>query len=117
MAPFPALIGLCGNTVTCVAATPKRLDQPQTKSNGLLQPGDVVSSSAAIVNGVVYVGTDSLGMFAFDASDSDVIWNNQDLQNVASSPAVVDGVVYVGSFSDNCVYALNAATGVQLWRS
>ncbi len=49
--------------------------------------GDVVSSSAAIVNGVVYVGTDSLGMFAFDASNGDVIWNNQDLQNVASSPA------------------------------
>ena len=33
---------------------------------------------------------------------------------VESSPAVVNGVVYVGS-GDGNVYALNAASGVQLW--
>jgi outer membrane protein assembly factor BamB len=35
---------------------------------------------------------------------------------VASSPAVANGVVYVGSEEpDSHVYALNAATGAQLW--
>ena len=42
-------------------------------------------------------------------------WNFTTGGAVASSPAVVNGVVYVGSYTDNDVYALNAATGAKLW--
>ena len=42
-----------------------------------------------------------------------LLWEKND--SVGSSPAVVDGIVYVGSF-DGYVYALNAASGTQLWK-
>jgi len=67
-------------------------------------------SSPAVVNGVVYIGTENRGLYALDASTGAVLWDYA-MQLVESSPAVANGVVYVGSH-DNNVYALNASTGV-----
>ncbi len=106
-----------------------------TTSNGPQQPvklwsyaeghfdGSQIGSSAAIVNGVVYVGSnwnnnanqlyDSGSIYAFNAHTGAKIWNFSTDSAVYSSPAVSGNVLYVGA--DNSVYAFNASTGTKLW--
>lgn len=75
----------------------------------------ITSSSPAVVNGVVYVGSDDGKVYALNASTGKTLWSFQaGIQAIASSPAVVAGVVYVGG-SDYNVYALNASKGQVLW--
>jgi len=76
--------------------------------------GSAVFSSPAVVNGVVYVGSENGKVFALSAATGAKKWSYKTGNAVESSPAVANGVVYVGS-GDNNVYALNAATGVKLW--
>ena len=71
-------------------------------------------SSPAVVNGVVYVGSDDGNVYALNASTGAKLWSSATEQPVYSSPAVADGVVYVSS-NDGDVYALNAGTGATLW--
>ena len=82
---------------------------------------DVVASSPAVANGVVYVGADDHRLWAFDAAGSIgcsgvpktcvALWTANTGSAVVSSPAVANGVVYVGS-SDNRLYAFDAAGNV-----
>jgi outer membrane protein assembly factor BamB len=71
-------------------------------------------SSPAVVNGVVYFGSDDGNLYALNASTGAELWSFKTGSNVISSPAVANGVVYVGS-NDGNVYALNATTGAKLW--
>jgi outer membrane protein assembly factor BamB len=89
-------------------------------------------SSPAVVDGVAYVGSSSLGavgssLYAFaadgqgctPAADCPPLWRGQTGAGVVSSPAVVGGVVYVGS-TDHSLYAFSAsacgaATCAPLW--
>ena len=82
-----------------------------TTGNGLFK---AVRSSPAVVDGVVYVGSNDGFVYALDAFNGVQIWNYSTGASVSSSPAVVDGVVYVGSYDDN-VYALDAYTGAKIW--
>jgi PGF-CTERM protein len=87
-------------------------------SKGLLTwnftTGGPVGSSPAVVNGVVYAGSEDNNVYAFNASTGTELWNYTTGNAVLSSPAVANGVVYVGS-GDNNTYALNATTGAKLW--
>jgi outer membrane protein assembly factor BamB len=74
--------------------------------------GASVSSSPAVANGIVYVGSD--GVHALNATTGATVWTAITGVNVSSSPAVANGIVYVGS-RDNNVYALNATTGATIW--
>jgi outer membrane protein assembly factor BamB len=76
--------------------------------------GSGVFSSPAVVNGVVYVGSDDGNLYALNASTGAKRWSFASGGLVRSSPAVANGVVYVDSL-DNNVYALNASTGAELW--
>ena len=76
--------------------------------------GSVTYSSPAIVNGVVYFGSDGGNVYALNASNGALLWSYTTGGSVESSPAVANGVVYVGS-DDNNLYALNASTGALLW--
>ncbi len=78
--------------------------------------GGAVYSSPAIVNGVVYVGSDDGNVYALNAYTGNQLWEFFAFGAVDSSPTVVDGVVYVGS-GDGNVYALNSATGSLIWHS
>lgn len=69
-----------------------------------------VTSSPAVVDGVVYVGSSDNQVYAFNTADGTKIWSTYTNGAVTSSPAAVGGVVYVGS-SDHQVYAFNATTG------
>ena len=84
------------------------------------------ASAPAVVNGVVYEGSSwTDNVLAFDASSGVQIWNYSTGMEVDSSPAVVNGVVYIGAgipalpysgaMSEGNVYALNAATGSEIW--
>jgi outer membrane protein assembly factor BamB len=76
--------------------------------------GTVTYSSPAIVNGVVYFGSDGGNVYALNASNGALLWRYANSGAVQSSPAVANGVVYIGS-DDNNLYALNASTGALLW--
>ena len=78
--------------------------------------GDMVDSSPAVSNGVVYVGSVDNNLYAIDAVNGTEKWRFKTGGSVAySSPAVSNGVVYVGS-SDNNLYAIDAVTGKEKWR-
>jgi len=65
------------------------------------QTGDMVNSSPAVANGVVYVGSDDGNLYALRASTGEVIWKYASGEPVDSSPAVANGVVYMGSDDGN----------------
>jgi outer membrane protein assembly factor BamB len=73
-----------------------------------------IESSPAVVNGVVYFGSDDGNVYALNASTGAKLWSYTTGSYVFSSPAVVNGVVYVGSVDGN-MYALYANTGAKLW--
>ena len=76
--------------------------------------GDVVGSSPAVANGVVYAGSSDGNLYALNATTGAKLWSYTTGGSVLSSPAVANGVVYVGSMDGN-LYALSATTGAKLW--
>ncbi len=76
--------------------------------------GSAVFGSPAVVNGVLYIGSDDWNIYALNAHTGEKLWSYATGYWVDSSPAVANGVVYVGS-DDQHVYALNARTGALLW--
>jgi outer membrane protein assembly factor BamB len=76
--------------------------------------GQGVNSSAAVVDGTVYVGSDDTNLYALSPSDGSTQWSFETGDRVTSSPSVVDGTVYVGS-NDGLVYAVDAADGTEVW--
>ncbi|HEY3806541.1 MAG TPA: PQQ-binding-like beta-propeller repeat protein [Kofleriaceae bacterium] len=107
-------------------------------------PGDAVSASPAVADGVVYVGSWDGFFYAIDARNGALRWKFQldcdalslpqpavcvaqgyaasdpaarqgtDGGTVTSSAAVVDGVVYFGG--EKTLYALRASDGHLLWK-
>ena len=79
--------------------------------------GSLVQSSAAVANGVVYVGSFDAKLYAFDAAGSTgcsgtpktcaPLWTANADGTLSSSPAIVDGVVYFESVSK--LFAVDAA--------
>ncbi|MEI6840836.1 MAG: PQQ-binding-like beta-propeller repeat protein [Methanomicrobiales archaeon] len=79
--------------------------------------GGRISSSPAVANGVVYVGSQDSNLYAVDAKTGTFLWNyktNEPSDWVSSSPAVANGIVYIGGMKTK-LYALDAATGSLLW--
>ena len=77
--------------------------------------GDWVVNAPAVVDGVVYVGSDDNYVYALDAATGSMLWSFETGDIIRSTPTVTGGAVYVGS-DDNYVYALDAATGEMLWK-
>ena len=99
-----------GNTLSALDA----------KSGALLwnyNDGDDFSSSPAVANGVVYVGSPDHNVYALDAKTGTKLWSFLTDNEVVSSPAVVNGVVYIGSNDGytGSLYALDAKSGAELW--
>ncbi len=74
------------------------------------------TSSPAVEDGVVYAGSYSGMLYAFNASTGAVLWTYQTANNGTNyaSPAVNNKKVFFGSI-DGLVYALDARTGAKLW--
>ena len=73
-----------------------------------------VRSSPAVVDGVVFVGSDDGKLYALDYIEGVELWSYPTGGSVFSSPAVVDGVVFVGS-GNGRVYALDSGDGMPRW--
>ena len=59
--------------------------------------GDVIDSSPAVANGVVYIGSEDDNVYALDAKTGTSLWSYTTGNFIYSSPAVANGVVYIGS--------------------
>ena len=77
--------------------------------------GGWVVVAPAVVDGVVYAGSDDYSVYALGAATGTLLWSYATGDVIRSTPTVSDGVVYVGS-NDNHLYALEAATGNLLWK-
>ena len=127
---FLLLIQLCGAINTIVGADssddwPMFLHDPahtgQTTSTGPSEPvelwrfpvGDSVVTSAAVVNGVVYVeGNDNI--YALDAYTGAELWSYpMTYHEMYSSPAVSEGVLFAGVAGK--LLALDASSGTEVW--
>lgn len=72
------------------------------------------TSSPAVANGMVYIGSSDDKIRAFNATTGALLWSYTTGGSIFSSPAVANGMVYVGSY-DGKLYALDATTGALLW--
>src|SRR5688572_5583091 len=82
------------------------------------EAGSAVESSAAIVDGVAYVGTMAGKLVAVDAGTGKLKWSytaaSDDFGIGESSPTVAGGLVYIGDLS-GVFHAVDAATGKVRW--
>ncbi len=76
--------------------------------------GAPFASSPVFANDIGYIGSTDHNIYAFNASNGNVIWNFTTKAGVHSTPAVINGYVYTGA-DDGNVYCLNAATGALAW--
>ena len=78
--------------------------------------GAVLVTPATSKDGVVFVATDTAGLFAFRTSDGTKLWNVKvGTAALKGSPTVgPDGTLYVGS-DDGKLYAIDPKTGAQKW--
>jgi outer membrane protein assembly factor BamB len=79
------------------------------------EAGDVIESSPAIANGVVYQGVGNGDVVALDLEAGRLKWRYKSgVLFGESSAAVADGVVYIGDLEGG-LHAINAADGKKLW--
>jgi outer membrane protein assembly factor BamB len=79
------------------------------------EAGDVIDSSAAIADGVVYVGAFTGDLLALDLASGKLRWKYATGSQIGeSSPAVAGGVVFIGDL-DGVVHAVGAQDGKRLW--
>ena len=75
----------------------------------------MISSSPAVDDYKVYVGSDDRSLYCIDALTGEFLWKYTTGHVITSSPSVADGRVYVGS-KDTKVYCLDATSGSLVWR-
>ncbi len=73
-----------------------------------------VTSSPAVMNGVVYFCDEEGYAYALNATTGALLWSYDTGGLADSSPAVANGAIYFGD-EFGIVYALNASTGALLW--
>ena len=80
------------------------------------ETGDSIESSAAIVDGVVYVGSEASDLVALDLDTGKLRWKYHVNDGIGeSSPAVRDGIVYIGDLSGT-LHAVNTRDGQSVWK-
>jgi outer membrane protein assembly factor BamB len=87
----------------------------QFKIGWTYKTGGPIMSSAAVVDGKLYIGSEDMYVYCLDANNGALVWRYLTGGGVTSSPAVVGGKLYVGSF-DNYVYCLDPNNGDLIWR-
>jgi outer membrane protein assembly factor BamB len=104
------------------------VDVASAQARWTFATGAIVRSRPAVVEGVVYFTNDANILYAVDAESGAELWRfdmgkpymerkpvTEGWDYMQSSPAVADGVVYTGS-ANPYFYAVDAATGREIWR-
>lgn len=79
------------------------------------EAGESIESSAAIVDGTVFVGSQAEELVALELATGKLRWKYKTKGPIGeSSPAVADGLVYVGDLS-GVVHAVDTASGKGVW--
>lgn len=78
--------------------------------------GAGISSSPAVADGKVFIGSFDGYLYCLDVEDGHQIWKFKIGQYVQSSPAYYDGKVYTGS-DNGYFYCIDAETGQQIWNA
>ena len=60
------------------------------------QAGDMIESTAAVVDGTVYVGALDGVLYAIDAQSGEKRWTYQANGHIKASPAIHTGIIYFG---------------------
>ena len=79
------------------------------------QAGDMIESTAAVVNGTVYVGALDGMLYAIDAETGEKKWTYQTNSSIKASPAIHGGVVYFGD-GDGVFHAVDINTHAMKWQ-
>ena len=79
------------------------------------QAGDMIESTAAGVDGTVYVGALDGILYAIDAETGEKRWTYQTNSSIKASPALHDGVVYFGD-GDGVFHAVDINTHAMKWQ-
>ena len=110
-AAWPQFRGSAALHGTTTASLPAAL-----KVRWTYEAGDAIESSAAIVDGVVYVGSQSGELHAVNLADGTARWKYKASPDGIgeSSPAVASGLVFIGDLS-GVLHAVDAATGKAVW--
>jgi outer membrane protein assembly factor BamB len=85
---------------------PNRAVASEVKKQGPTDVGGFSYSSAAIHNGIIFVGNLDYRIYALDAATGEMLWRYKTGAPVTSSPTVANSTVYFGS-NDGNVYAIN----------
>ena len=79
------------------------------------EAGDAIESSAAIVGGTVFVGSQKGDLVALNLDNSSVYWTYSTGAAIGeSSPAYADGVVYIADLN-GWINAIDASNGQKRW--
>jgi eukaryotic-like serine/threonine-protein kinase len=74
-----------------------------------------IIGSAAVANGLVYIGSTGGFLYAIDTRSGTETWHFKTGGRVVSSPAIAGGTVFVESYDGN-LYALDATNGALKWK-
>ena len=93
-------------------------DVPGPKTSSLLwskQLNAPIAGSAAVADGMVFVGTLDGVFYALDMTTGEEVWSFSAGTSIYSSPAVMDGMVFFASQEPGKIYALDEFTGLVRW--
>src|SRR5688572_16819187 len=76
--------------------------------------GGAFDSTAAIVDGVVYIGDMDGEVWALSLADGKEIWKFETDSGFLAAPAVRDGLIYIGDIDGKC-YCIDAKSGKEKW--
>ena len=79
------------------------------------QAGDMIESTAAVVDGTVYAGALDGVLYAIDAQTGEKKWTYQTNTQIKASPAVDNGVIYFGD-GDGVFHAVDINTHEMKWQ-
>ena len=81
----------------------------------VFKAGDMIESTAAIVDDVVYVGASDGFLYAINAQTGKSTWKYQTTAPIKSSPSIYNGIIYFGD-EDGIFHAVDIATRKKKWQ-
>lgn len=102
-----------GNPQLTGVADSQLSENPQLRWT--FQADDIIESTAAVSDGIVYIGALDGVLYAIDAATGEKRWTYQTGSSIKASPAVSDGVAYFGD-GDGVFHAVDINTQKRIWQ-